>query len=144
MRYILDENNYIKAVSFGSLIICDGAYCTEYTGSVPSGYSSLGEWASNAVIQAYYISAGELVYDAAKEAEIEATAAEEAEYNENATRGFVRDNFVSVNAQSLTDTQKTQIRENIGVAKISDPITQAEYDALGTYDENTLYLIKEE
>ena len=114
MRYILDENNYIKAVSFGSEITCDGASCTEYAGSIPSGYSSLGEWASNAVIQAYYISAGELVYDAAKEAEIEATAAEEAEYNEAATRGFVRDNFVSVNAQSLTDTQKEQVRENIG------------------------------
>lgn len=119
MRYILDENNYIKAVSFGSQVICDGVSCTEYTGSIPSGYSSLGEWVSNAVIQAYYISAGELVYDAAKEAEIEATAAEDAAYNETATRGFVRDNFVSVNAQSLTDTQKAQIRENIGAGDVT-------------------------
>lgn len=91
MRYILDDNNYIKAISFGSKMECYGKECVEYTGSVPSGYSTLGEWALNAVIQAYYISEGELVYDAAKEAEIEAAAANEAAYNKPATEGFVNE-----------------------------------------------------
>lgn len=96
MRYILDDNNYIKAISFGSRMECYGKECVEYTGSVPSGYSTLGEWASNAVIQAYYISEGELVYDAAKEDEIEAAAAEDAAYNKPATEGYVKEAISTV------------------------------------------------
>ncbi len=44
MRYIADSNGYVKEVSFGATIVCEGRGCTEYTGLVPSGYSSLMDW----------------------------------------------------------------------------------------------------
>lgn len=44
MRYIADNNGYLKEVSFGANIVCGGAECTEYTGNVPSGYESLEAW----------------------------------------------------------------------------------------------------
>lgn len=44
MRYILNSNGYLQEVSFGADILCDGAYCTEYTGKVPSGYDDLVDW----------------------------------------------------------------------------------------------------
>lgn len=44
MRYIIDANNYIKAISFGCQIECQDDVCTEYTGSVPKGYTSLVDW----------------------------------------------------------------------------------------------------
>lgn len=44
MRYITDPDGYVKEVSFGGLISCDGADCTEYTGVVPYGYSTLEDW----------------------------------------------------------------------------------------------------
>lgn len=44
MRYIANSNGYIKEISFGALISCGGANCTEYAGAVPSGYTSLEDW----------------------------------------------------------------------------------------------------
>lgn len=44
MRYITDSDGYVKEVSFGAMIVCGGQGCTEYTGAVPSGYSSLIDW----------------------------------------------------------------------------------------------------
>ncbi len=44
MRYIADSNGYVKEVSFGAMIVCEGRGCTEYTGTVPSGYSKLEYW----------------------------------------------------------------------------------------------------
>lgn len=44
MRYIADSNNYLQEVSFGADIMCNDKTCTEYTGAVPSGYSSLVDW----------------------------------------------------------------------------------------------------
>lgn len=44
MRYITDSNNYLQEVSFGADIMCNDKTCTEYTGAVPSGYSSLVDW----------------------------------------------------------------------------------------------------
>lgn len=44
MRYITDKDGYVKEVSFGAMITCDGAGCTEYTGVIPSGYSNLEDW----------------------------------------------------------------------------------------------------
>lgn len=72
MRYILDDLGYIETISFLHEIECNNKTCTEYTGSIPEGYSSLLEWSENAVIQAYKITNGNLVYDASKEAELEA------------------------------------------------------------------------
>ena len=44
MRYILNSSGYLQEVSFGATIQCGGVSCKEYTGSVPSGYSSLANW----------------------------------------------------------------------------------------------------
>lgn len=44
MRYITNADDYIVTVSFGGDVECDWGYCTEYEGSVPTGYSSLEAW----------------------------------------------------------------------------------------------------
>ena len=44
MRYIINDKNYVTDISFGCPLVVNGAECTEYTGTVPSGYSSLEEW----------------------------------------------------------------------------------------------------
>ena len=44
MRYIADSDGYVKEVSFGADIVCNGQECTEYTGDVPTGYTSLEAW----------------------------------------------------------------------------------------------------
>lgn len=67
MRYEIDKNNYITAVYFN----CNSGSCTEYTGNIPDGYTSLEEWASNAHIQAYKIVEGNLVYDSVRDAELQ-------------------------------------------------------------------------
>lgn len=75
MRYETDLNGYITCVFWG----CNSGFCTEYTGEVPVGYSSLAEWEAYATINAYYIDGdGNLVLDAEKEAELEILAAQQA------------------------------------------------------------------
>ena len=71
MRYILNNEGYIEIISFSNEIECNNKTCTEYTGTVPSGYSSLAEWSKNAVIQAYKIVDGNLTHDPNKEEELE-------------------------------------------------------------------------
>lgn len=44
MRYITNAEGYLSAVSFGGEIECADGTCTEYTGSVPTGYISLVDW----------------------------------------------------------------------------------------------------
>lgn len=44
MRYILNDDGYLLQVSFGADIMCNGKGCTEYTGAVPAGCSSLIDW----------------------------------------------------------------------------------------------------
>lgn len=44
MRYIVNANNYVTAVSFGALLNYADCDCTEYTGKIPSGWDSLEKW----------------------------------------------------------------------------------------------------
>lgn len=44
MRYIANSKGYIKEISFGAIVECEGATCTEYTGAVPGGYESIEDW----------------------------------------------------------------------------------------------------
>ena len=74
MRYKLDAGGYVCSVAFNAYL----DNCIEYTGLVPSGYKTLDEWASNALIQAYYIEKGNLVIDYARKTEIENRAEQEA------------------------------------------------------------------
>lgn len=74
MRYKLDADGYISAVSFGCAL--DG--CTEYTGTIPSGYNTLDDWSTYACINAYYIdSNGNLALDTERLAEIRQKEAQE-------------------------------------------------------------------
>jgi hypothetical protein len=45
--------------------------CNEYKGTIPSGYDTLEEWATTANIRAYKIISGNLVYDEARNTELE-------------------------------------------------------------------------
>ena len=71
MNYIL-VNGYVDEISFGGIIQCKSQSCVEYVGAVPEGYSSLIDWASKANIRAYKIIGNNLVYDAAKDAALQA------------------------------------------------------------------------
>lgn len=71
MRYILNSEGYVSETIFGGEIICNNNSCTEYTGNVPSGYTTLEEWNDNANIQAYKIVDGNLVYDSDKDKELQ-------------------------------------------------------------------------
>ena len=71
MRYILNSEGYVEAVTFGGFITCNNNSCTEYAGSVPSGYETLEEWNDNANIRAYKIVDGNLVYDSDKDTELQ-------------------------------------------------------------------------
>lgn len=44
MQYVADNDGVILSISFGAAIECSGRSCTEYTGSVPTGYTSMEEW----------------------------------------------------------------------------------------------------
>jgi hypothetical protein len=68
MFYILDDSGYIEATS-SHFIECKNKTCTEYKGTIPSGYDSLDDWVLNANIRAYKIdSSGNLVFDAGRDA----------------------------------------------------------------------------
>lgn len=71
MRYILDDLGYISTVSCNS-IECDSGTCVEYTGSIPEGYDSLLDWATDANIRAYKIVDGNLTFDADRDAALQA------------------------------------------------------------------------
>lgn len=71
MRYILDSSGYVESVSC-TPFNCHDKSCTEYKGSIPSGYDTLQEWATTANIRAYKITNNNLVYDSAKDAELQA------------------------------------------------------------------------
>jgi hypothetical protein len=65
MRYIANSAGYLLEVSFGAMMECNGQECTEYTGGVPAGYSSLADWFSKECDKLYrwHIVAGELALD---------------------------------------------------------------------------------
>lgn len=71
MFYILDNLGYIEEVST-HYIERDNKTCTEYTGAIPEGYETLADWVLNANIRAYKITNGNLVYDANRDAALQA------------------------------------------------------------------------
>ena len=75
MRYETDINGYITCILWG----CNSGSCKEYTGIIPSGYSSLADWEAKATINAWYInSSGNLVLDSAREKRIKSEAEQQA------------------------------------------------------------------
>lgn len=94
MRYILDDNGYIEAVSYNQFE-CNDKSCTEYTGTIPEGYESLDDWVLNANIRAYKIVSNNLTYDATRNAELQAEW--ECDTNKNAITALL-----SPNPQEIT------------------------------------------
>lgn len=66
MRYIVNADNCVLAVSFGALLNYADCDCTEYTGIVPSGWNSLEEWNEDEgnKLWRWKIINGNLVYNA--------------------------------------------------------------------------------
>ena len=77
MRYELDENGYVLNVFWG----CYSGESQEYTGTVPSGYSTLNEWSEKAIINAYYIVDGNLTLDSNRSYKLQLIQKQEAEEN---------------------------------------------------------------
>lgn len=71
MKYILDSSGYVESASCNP-ISCDDKVSQEYKGTIPDGYETLDEWILYANIRAYKIVNNNLVYDAARDAELQA------------------------------------------------------------------------
>ncbi len=103
MRYELDSEGYVLNVYFG----CYGTNCIEYEGNIPTGYETLVEWSEKAYIRAYKIVDDNLVYDAYRDAELQAQYEIDAERNANATIGYVNDLFNSQSSPFDDNLKKT-------------------------------------
>jgi hypothetical protein len=68
--YILDDLGYIQEFS-SNHISCNNKNCFEYKGTIPSGYTSLEEWAVKANVRAYKIVNGNLSYDDVRDKELQ-------------------------------------------------------------------------
>lgn len=91
MRYVLDNEGYVYEVSLGADIICDLGNCVEYTGKIPSGYSTIDEWIIEETpkLNAWKIVEGNLVFDEDRAAELEIIFAEQERLNRHVTYGEV-------------------------------------------------------
>lgn len=107
MRYILDSEGYVEAVTFSGFITCNNNSCTEYTGSIPSGYTSLEEWNDNANIRAYKIENGNLVYDSNKDAELQALWKEQEANNQS--EGISIETITNENGTAIKFSDGTMI-----------------------------------
>lgn len=103
MRYELDNEGYVLNVYFG----CYGTKCTEYIGTIPTGYESLIEWSEKANINAYYVKDDNLVYDAERDAELQAQYEIEAEDNRHVLYKEIRGLEVSA-SKTLAEMFKLQ------------------------------------
>jgi hypothetical protein len=70
MRYILNSNGFIETISFNYMVECNNKLCTEYTGTVPTGYENLAIWSEKANINAYKIVEGNLTFDSEEDARL--------------------------------------------------------------------------
>jgi hypothetical protein len=121
MRYEIDENNYISAVYFN----CYGSACAEYTGSIPDGYTSLEDWASNANIQAYKIVDNNLVYDSVRDEQLQAQWEEELQ---NSTIKVI-DNLNSTSETNALSARQGKVLNETKLNS-SDSLTNTEIEAL--------------
>ena len=73
MRIVVDYDNYFVAGSLAEYVECEHGTCQEYTGAIPSGFSSYEDWFINCECRnAYKLVKGDLVLDLDKLAEINA------------------------------------------------------------------------
>ena len=88
MRYILNRSGYIYNVSFGAEISCSLGNCTEYTGKIPNGYSSIEEWHDEEIdrLNAWKVVDGNLIFDSNRAKELERICSEQSEKNRCVTK----------------------------------------------------------
>jgi len=134
VRYNLDADGYIKAVSFG----CYLDNCQEYNGTVPVGYSTLVEWSDNAFIQAYYINKGNLTLDSERLTKLQQKAEQEAKDNTPVLRKDLYGSEEVLDSQYLrqTKTGKVIVLEDIKTVTPRVKITGIQpyyYDKLAIY-----------
>lgn len=113
LRYILDKNGYVCHASIGGLIVCDLGECTEYTGEIPNGYSTIEEWYDGEFekLNAWKIVDNNLVFDEAQYNELINQFNQEAENNRVLTKRdlFEIDEKVKQNDNSLKEQYETKI-----------------------------------
>ncbi len=104
LRYILDKNGYVCHASLGGLIVCDLGECTEYTGEIPKGYSTIEKWYDKEIdkLNAWKIVDGNLVYDAAKYKGLQKLCKIQEEENSCASHKWVKDRL-KVSSSVVTD-----------------------------------------
>lgn len=130
MRYILDENGYVELCS-ATKLVCEDRTCTEYTGSIPDGYETIEEWAKNANIRAYKVIDGELVYDANKDAELQAQYELDASNNACASVGYVNDKFSkssTIYDDNMTKTTNDLVIKDAGEYEIPEIVIEGTGD----------------
>ena len=107
MRYILNDNGFIQAVSFNNLLECQNKTCTEYTGTVPTGYENLAIWSETANINAYKIVNGNLRFDSEEDARLQSLWASQ-------KKGTVNDaEILNIKSDSTTDTYSCDYVNNL-------------------------------
>lgn len=104
LRYILDKNGYVCHASLGGLIVCDLGECTEYTGEIPNGYSTIEEWYDKEIdrLNAWKIVDNNLVYDESRYKELQALCKIQEEENSCASHKWVEDRL-KVSSSVVTD-----------------------------------------
>lgn len=136
MRYILDDNGYIEAVSC-TPFNCKNKSCKEYTGAIPANYGSVEEWATTANIKAYYLVNGNLTLDEARKAALEEEWANCSAYN-ILTIGLAANKSLTVSttwaySQLVCDTAMTKLGNKLsfsnGAIKVGSGVKRVRVSA---------------
>lgn len=119
MKYIL-KDGYIDEISFGATIECKNQTCTEYTGAIPAGYTSLEEWVvgEEGKLNAWKIAEGNLVFDNVKYASLQAKYEQESKDN----RLVVYKEISNINNIIKKDSAENYLRSTSISAKVGEII----------------------
>lgn len=116
MRYKIDLDGYIISVAFG----CYLNDCMEYTGTIPTGYNSLADWATYACINAYFIdSNGNLAYDAERERLLKEKEAQDATDNAVLKRKDLYESEAVLDSQYIKATATGEVIQLEDIRPIS-------------------------
>ena len=103
MRIVLDFENYFVAGSLAEYVECEYGTCQEYTGAIPTGFSSYEDWFVNCECKnAWKMVDNNLVYDENKYNELQKLYKIQEEENAVATHGWVKDKL-KVSSNVVTD-----------------------------------------
>ena len=103
MRFIVDNNNYFVSGSLAEYVECEYGTCREYTGEVPTGYSSYEDWFISCDCKnAYKLIDNNLVYDEIRHNELLRLYEIQEEENTFATHDWVK-NQLGKNSTLIID-----------------------------------------